>query len=166
MKKILFTLLAVILAFSAMAQNATTHEEMMKEWRQMKQKRDISQQAKLSAIPLGEAAPASKNAKALPDDRVWFPGEWEEVKAIVVTPYYTYYPDTNLGSGYYSADPVVTGVAEYYKYNNYSGWQSLNTYGPYRSEMDTTSTFGLVFFRLMDGIQLGNAEAWVRVEKA
>ena len=166
MKKILLTLLAAILAFSSMAQHATTREDMMKEWRQMKQKRDISQQAKLSSIPLGEAAPASKNAKALPDDRVWFPGEWEEVKAIVVTPYYSYLPDTNLGSGYYSADPMVTGVAEYFKYNAASGWQSLDIYGPYVSEMDTTSSFGLVFFRLMDGIQRGNAEAWVRVEKA
>ena len=166
MKKILLTLLAAMVAFSSMAQHATTHEEMMKEWRQMKQKRDISQQAKQSSIPLGEAAPAPKNAKALPEDRVWFPGEWEEVKAIVVTPYYSYYPDTNLGSGYFSADPMVTGVAEYFKYNMANGWQSLNLFGPYRSEMDTTSSFGLVFFRLMDGIQRGNAEAWVRVEKA
>ena len=166
MKKILLTLLAAMVAFSSMAQHATTREEMMKEWRQMKQKRDISQQAKQSSIPLGEAAPAPKNAKALPEDRVWFPGEWEEVKAIVVTPYYSYYPDTNLGSGYFSADPMVTGVAEYFKYNMANGWQSLNLFGPYRSEMDTTSSFGLVFFRLMDGIQRGNAEAWVRVEKA
>ena len=166
MKKILLTLLAAMVAFSSMAQYATTHEEMMKEWRQMKQKRDISQQAKQSSIPLGEAAPAPKNAKALPEDRVWFPGEWEEVKAIVVTPCYSYYPDTNLGSGYFSADPMVTGVAEYFKYNMANGWQSLNLFGPYRSEMDTTSSFGLVFFRLMDGIQRGNAEAWVRVEKA
>ena len=166
MKKILLTLLAAMVAFSSMAQHATTREEMMKEWRQMKQKRDISQQAKQSSIPLGEAAPASKNAKALPEDRIWFPGEWEEVKAIVVTPYYSYYPDTNLGSGYFSADPMVTGVAEYFKYNMANGWQSLNLFGPYRSEMDTTSSFGLVFFRLMDGIQRGNAEAWVRVEKA
>ena len=166
MKKILLTLLAAMVAFSSMAQHATTREEMMKEWRQMKQKRDISQQAKQSSIPLGEAAPAPKNAKALPEDRVWFPGEWEEVKAIVVTPYYSYYPDTNLGSGYFSADPMVTGVAEYFKYNMANGWQSLNLFGPYKSEMDTTSSFGLVFFRLMDGIQRGNAEAWVRVEKA
>ena len=166
MKKILLTLLAAMIAFSSMAQHATTREEMMKEWRQMKQKRDISQQAKQSSIPLGETAPAPKNAKALPEDRVWFPGEWEEVKAIVVTPYYSYYPDTNLGSGYFSADPMVTGVAEYFKYNMANGWQSLNLFGPYRSEMDTTSSFGLVFFRLMDGIQRGNAEAWVRVEKA
>jgi agmatine/peptidylarginine deiminase len=166
MKKTFLTLLTVVLAVAATAQNATTHEEMMKEWRQMKHKRDISQQYKLSNIPLGEAVETPKSAKALPEDRIWFPGEWEEVQAIVVTPYYSYLPDTNLGAGNYIADPVVTGVGEYYKYNPSRGWMSTNTYGPYKSIMDTNSTFGKVFFYLMDGIQLGNAEAWVRVEKA
>ena len=166
MKRTFLTLLTVALALGATAQNATTHDEMMREWRQMKHKRDIAQQAKQSNIPLGEAAATAKDTKALPDDRVWFPGEWEEVKAIVVTPYYSYLPDTNLGAGSYSADPVVTGVAEYYKYNPSRGWVTTNIFGPYKSIMDTTSTFGKVFFYLMDGIQLGHAEAWVRVEKA
>ena len=166
MKKTILTLLTIVLALGATAQNATTHEEMMRQWRQMKHQRDISQQAQFSNIPIGEATTTPKNAKALPDDRVWFPGEWEEVKAIVVTPYYSYDPDTNLGSGYYMADPVVTGVAEYFKYNTMRGWESTNIFGPYKSTMDTTSSFGRVFFYLMDGIQLGGAEAWVRVEKA
>ena len=165
MKRVIISFLTLVMAVGAMAQNATTHEEMMREWRQMKQKRDISLQAERSNIPLGEAAPMPKKTKALPEDRVWFPGEWEEVKAIVVTPYYSYSPDTNLGSGYYSADPMVTGVAEYFQYNFSRGWVSLNIFGPYVSEMDTNSTFGKVFFYLMDGIQQGHAEAWVRVEQ-
>ena len=165
MKRIILILTAMFLTTAVMAQNATTKDEMMRQWRQMKHQRDISQQAKFSNIPLGENIAESKSIKSLPEDRVWFPGEWEEVKAIVVTPYYTYLPDSNLGSGYYSADPVVTGVAEYYKYNPTRGWVSMNIYGPYKSEMDTTSTFGRVFFSLMDGIQRGHAEAWVRVEK-
>ena len=165
MKKIIFMLAAVVFTTAVMAQNATTEEEMMLQWRQMKHKRDISQQAKLSSIPLGKALPESKSTKALPEDRVWFPGEWEEVKAVIVTPSYTYQPDSNLGSGYFSAEPMVTGVAEYYKYSPTRGWVSMNIYGPYVSTMDTTSAFGLVFFRLMDGIQRGHAEAWVRVEK-
>ena len=166
MKKIFLALFTITMAFFATAQNAVTHEEMMKEWRQMKQKRDISLQAQHSNIPLGETVVTPKSTKSLPDDRVWFPGEWEEVQAIVVTPYYSYLPDSNLGSGYYSADPVVTGYAEYYKYSAFRGWESMNIYGPYKSEMDTSSSFGKVFFYLMDGIQKGNAEAWVRVEKA
>ena len=165
MKRIILILTAMLLTSAVMAQNATTKEEMMRQWRQMKHQRDISQQAKFSNIPLGETIAESKNIKSLPEDRVWFPGEWEEVKAIVVTPYYTYTPDSNLGSGNFSADPIVTGVAEYYRYNPSRGWISMNIYGPYKSEMDTTSTFGRVFFSLMDGIQRGHAEAWVRVEK-
>lgn len=165
MKKIVMTLMALAVTTMAVAQQQPT-EKMQREWRQMKQARTVGIDYRSSNIPLGEAAPASKTAKALPDDRVWFPGEWEEVKAIVVTPYYSYDPDTNLGSGYFMADPTVTGYAEYYKYNTMRGWETMNIYGPYRSTMDTSSTFGKVFFYLMDGIQLGHAEAWVRVEKA
>ncbi len=166
MKKIILSLMAFAMAFSAMAQHVSNDSQMMKEWRQLKQQRDISQQAAQSNIPLGDAVNAkSADVKALPEDRVWFPGEWEEVKAVVVTPYYSYEPDTNLGSGYFMADPMVTGVAEYYRYRS-SGWTSLNIYGPYKAIMDTTSSFGRVFFYLMDGIQQGHAEAWVRVEQA
>ena len=166
MKKVLFTLAALLVSVAAMAQNATTQDEMMRQWRQMHHKRTVNPQTALANIPAGEVAPQAKNSKALPDDRIWFPGEWEEVKAIVVTPYYTYLPDSNLGVGQYSADPVVTGVAEYFQYNPSRGWVSMNTYGPYRSVMDTNGSFGRVSFRLMDGIQRGHAEAWVRVEKA
>ena len=168
MKRIILLLTAVVMTTAVVAQNATTKEEAMRQWRQAKHQRDISGQAKLSNIPLSEndVKSSSTIAKALPEDRVWFPGEWEEVKAITVTPYYTYEPDSNLGTGYFSADPVVTGYAEYFKYSATRGWQSMNIYGPYKSEMDTTSTFGRVFFYLMDGIQKGHAEAWVRVEKA
>lgn len=157
--------MALALAFVAGAQSSLT-PEMKREWRQMKHQRDISKQYEHSNIPIGEAEPAAKGAQALPEDRVWFPGEWEEVQAIVVTPYYDYEPDTNLGAGYYSADPVVTGLAEYYKYSSSMGWVTTGQYGPYRITMDTSTTFGMVFFRLMDGIQMGHAQAWVRVERA
>lgn len=141
--------MALALAFVAGAQSSLT-PEMKREWRQMKHQRDISKQYEHSNIPIGEAEPAAKGAQALPEDRVWFPGEWEEVQAIVVTPYYDYEPDTNLGAGYYSADPVVTGLAEYYKYSSSMGWVTTGQYGPYRITMDTSTTFGMVFFRLMD----------------
>ena len=162
MKKVLFTLAALLVSVAAMAQNATTQDEMMRQWRQMHHKRTVNPQTALANIPAGEVAPQAKNSKALPDDRIWFPGEWEEVKAIVVTPYYTYLPDSNLGVGQYSADPVVTGVAEYFQYNPSRGWVSMNTYGPYRSVMDTNGSFGRVSFRLMDGIQRGHRGSRVR----
>lgn len=166
MKKIILSLMTIAMAITTMAQQADNDSQMMRQWRQLKQQRNYSLTATKSNIPLGDAAaPKSADVKSLPEDRVWFPGEWEEVQAIVVSPYYSYTPDTNLGGGYFSADPIVSGVAEYYRYNATRGWISMDIYGPYRSTMDTTSEFGRVFFYLMDGIQKGHAEAWVRVEQ-
>lgn len=162
MKKLFFALMALAVSLSVMAQSNMSEEELQKSWRQFKHQRDISHQVN-EAFPIGEAAPAAKSVKALPEDRVWFPGEWEEVQAIVVCPYYSYKPDTNLGAGTYLADPVVTGLAEYLKYS-IRGWTSTDIYGPYKCVMDTSSSFGMTFFYLMDGIQKGGAEAWVRVE--
>lgn len=169
-KRITTLLAAAIVTFGAAAQSEqVTREQAMKEFRQTIQKRDISKKHLESNIPLSnkraEATPLlSSTTKDVPNGRVWFPGEWEEVKAIVVTPYYNYDPATSQGSGYWTADPLVTGIAQYYKYNNMSGWQAQGM-GPYKSTMDTNSTFGKVFFYLMDGIQLGGAEAWVRIEQ-
>ena len=153
-----------ILTLGAAAQSQQPTEQMMREFRQTVQKRDISKRHLESNIQLSTAAPSTKGSmKSLPEDRVWFPGEWEEVKAITVTPYYNYSPLESQGAGYWTADPIVTGWAQYYKYAA-SGWQEQGM-GPYKAIMDTTSTFGKVFFYLMDGIQLGGAEAWVRVEQ-
>lgn len=165
MKKIALSLLTIALAMTATAQSVDHNSQMMKEWRQMHQGRNIAGQAAKSHIPLSSTTTSPKQAKALPQDRVWFPGEWEEVQAIVVTPYYSYIPDTNMGSGMYMADPLVTGYADYYKYSSTRGWQSMGIVGPYKSIMDTSSTFGNTFFYLMDGIQQGHAQAWVRVEQ-
>lgn len=163
MKKVVLFLAAAAITFGAVAQSQQPTEQMMREFRQTVQKRDISKKHLETNIPLSTQAPvAAKGAKSLPEDRVWFPGEWEEVKAIVVTPYYSYSPATSQGSGYWIADPLVTGWAQYYKYSN--GWHEQGM-GPYKATMDTSSTFGKVFFYLMDGIQLGGAEAWVRVEQ-
>ncbi len=164
MKKIVLMLAAAAVTLGAAAQSQQPTEQMMREFRQTIQKRDISRHHLETTIPLSAAAPASKKAsKALPEDRVWFPGEWEEVKAIVVTPYYDYSPLESQGAGYWMADPLVTGWATYYKYTA-GGWSEQGM-GPYKATMDTNSTFGKVFFYLMDGIQLGGAEAWVRVEQ-
>ena len=97
-------------------------------------------------------------------DRVWFPGEWEEVKAIMVTPFYDYRVPGHEDEADWYAAPVVGGYADYYHYKESDDWQ-IDGLGPYVTVMDTISDFGKVFFRLMDGIQKGGAEAWVRVEQ-
>lgn len=165
MKRFILTIAALVLGGYVFAQSLT--EEQQRQWRQFKHQRDISNKAQLEKFPIAPEAKGCSAAetKALPEDRVWFPGEWEEVKAVVVTPYFSYYPDTNLGTGTFVADPLVNGMADYYRYSRTQGYVDINKHGPYRSEMDTSSSFGMVFFYLMDGIQKGHAEAWVRVEQ-
>ncbi len=168
MKKTFFlTAAALLTAATGMAQSLEPTEEMMRQWRQTIQKRDISQRHLDSSIPLSQQPAAKRQSpKDMPTGRVWFPGEWEEVQAIVVTPYYEYSPATSQGAGYWLADPLVSGWAAYYQYNmGTSQWEERGM-GPYKATMDTRSNMGKVFFYLMDAIQQGGAQAWVRVEKA
>ena len=96
-----------MLTFGAMAQSQEPTEQMMREFRQTVQKRDISKHHLESNIPLStQATKATKGSmKSLPTDRVWFPGEWEEVKAIAVAPYYNYLPAESQRTGYWMAKP-------------------------------------------------------------
>ena len=165
MKKTVIAVALCLLSASLSAQMLEPTEQMKQQFRQTVQHRDISKRHLTSNIPLSDKEPVATKGnllKGLPEDRVWFPGEWEEVQAIVVTPYYTYTPAYSLGAGYYIADPLVTGWASYYKYVA-GGWQDAGM-GPYRPILDTVSSFGDVSFYLMDAIQQGGAEAWVRVE--
>ena len=43
------------------------------------------------------------------NERVWFPGEWEEVKAIVLTTYYEHAVPGHEGDLTWMAEPVVKG---------------------------------------------------------
>lgn len=113
-------------------------------------------------VPMQEKTPQAKTGGSQMPANFWFPGEWEEVQAIAVTCYYHHKVPGHENSSQWFADPQVTGYADYYygSYNNQQGG------GEYISVPDTTSTFGDVFFYLMDAIQMGGAEAWVRVENA
>ena len=164
MKKIVILLAAVTMFLGVSAQSEMPTSEMMKQFRQTVQKRDISKRHLESNIPLSNTVTSSKGMKSLPSGRVWFPGEWEEVQAIVVTPYYYYEPDPTPGSGYWAADPILPGVAQYYKYAASGQWIEQGM-GPYKAIMETTEAFSKVAFYLMDAIQIGGAQAWVRVEQ-
>ena len=163
MKKAIIVLAAAIVSFGAAAQSQKPTEEMMRQWRQTVQKRDISGRHLTSGIPLSTAPKGNaKSTTGMPNTQFWFPGEWEEVQAIVVTPYYTYEPTESQGTGYWSADPLVTGYAQYYRYVG-GQWQEQGM-GPYRAVLDNSSAFSRVAYYLMDAIQMGGAQAWVRVE--
>ena len=99
-------------------------------------------------------------------DKVWFPGEWEEVKAIVVSPEYYHQVPEHEGDARYYADPLVEGWGAYYfQEESYTQPEIIGS-GPYKSKVVTDTERGKTFFYIMDGIQRGGAEAWVRIEQA
>lgn len=169
-KTLLFLLSLALLSGSVMAQSQKEREEIRKAHFERFHKRDASKLYLQKNYPIQETVKASNATKdaaglQLPAQR-WFPGEWEEVQAIVVTCSYNHYVPGHEGDMYYAADPVVSGVADYYHYSGMSGWQEMGQ-GPYTSVPDTSNDdFANVFFYVMDAIQLGGAQAWVRIEAA
>lgn len=162
MKRIMAVAALLLLAVTASAQS-TPLTEQARQWKLNFCQRQPSDTL-LNFLP--QAAPAkgvAKGVKGMPDDTFWFPGEWEEVQAVVVTPIYDYYPATHVDNDWY-AIPIVPGYSSWYRYNNY-GWQRAGS-GAYVAVVDTLSSFGSVSFSLMDAIQQGGAEAWVRIEQA
>ena len=159
-------MMAVLLGTAAVAQSEA---DLFRSKLNKFHKRDASQLYLQHAFPMSKT-PQMNEAKdgqglQLPADN-WFPGEWEEVKAVVVTCYYEYLVPGHESSMYWMADPLVSGYAQYYQYSmSIQDWTE-NGSGPYTAAIDTTSTFGNVFFYLMDAIQMGGAQAWVRVEAA
>lgn len=100
-------------------------------------------------------------------DRIWSPGEWEEVKAIVVSPLYSYLNPGYLLDPHYYASPLVPGYATYYyKQNPDDPYEEAKIvgYGQYVSLLDVQTDYGLIFLQIMDAIQRGGAEAWVRID--
>ncbi len=164
MKKIFVLIAAVAVTFGAAAQMLKPTEQMRQEFRTTIQKRDISK--KIHNFPT--VATPKGNAKyqgGMPNTSFWFPGEWEEVQAVIVTPDYDHFP-VDHQDGYWYADPIVAGYADYYRYSQSAGWQEAGG-GPYVSEIDITATgHAAVAFYLMDAIQMGGAQAWVRIENA
>lgn len=168
MKKIVTLLAVAAIALSAAAQNEPTvnREQMMREWRQKVHKRDYSKEIKKDIPQTADTKGATKHTgQGMPNAPFWFPGEWEEVQAIVVTPYYNYKSTNSAYQGYYyMADPLVPGWADILKYSSTYGWQEVGATTPYTAQIDVTSDFAQVAFYLMDAIQQGGAQAWVRVE--
>ena len=116
---------------------------------------------------LKRAADGSTNETTQPlefNDRVWFPGEWEEVKAILVTVPYTYWVAGHENDNRYAAVLQVPGHAIYYFRANENADPEIVGEGPYTSRIDVTSKHAAIFLNIMDGIQEAGVEAWVRVE--
>ena len=172
MKKIFVLAVGLLFLGTAVAQQIEpiNKEMRLKSVLQTFHQRDISQKQMNSKYPVASAQKDANQPKSdglqLPANN-WFPGEWEEVKAIVVTCYYDYKVPGHENDNNWYAEPVLSGYADYYHYRN--GWQESGG-GPYTAVPCTDATvygeFVNVFFYLMDAIQMGNAEAWVRIENA
>ena len=88
---------------------------------------------------------------------MWYPGEWEEVEAIVVTWPYECFAAENPN---WYASPLVEGIAELYSYGA-QGWVTQG-YGPYVGVLDTVSDMYPVFMNLIDAIQEGS-QVWINL---
>ena len=183
MKKVLLSLLAGGLFLGAQAQMrpaelSEAHDQFRREHQQRVPK--IKEGATLKDLKATKGGHGSKlgnnehYAGALPANR-WFPGEWEEVQAIVVTWPYWNVPANwqSLGDqlGYYDCEATFSGYGEIYKYQNgwqYQGFGAIDQL-PYCvgytfNDTDTASmNHTSVFAYLIDAIRQGGAEPWVRV---
>ncbi len=157
--------------FATMAQAQDSHDQTLeKEYKIFKtfHQRAFNGEYPMRQLPTATATngqvPRKVAKQASFNERVWFPGEWEEVKAVVLTVYYIHLVPGHEDDPEWYAEPVVKGWADYY--HEEDGEYQLEGSGPYTSKLDTVSNYSKVFYYLMDGIQKGGAEAWVRVKEA
>ena len=163
-------LLAVLLALSVTA-NAQDKKQQTVDIHKMLQKRSITNILPKPDFPIATAEDMrrAKDASGAPlsfPDRVWFPGEWEEVKAIVVSVLYRHFMPGKETDSRYAAYPVVPGYAIYYYAESQDDAPQEVGRGEYITELDTESETGKVSFNVIDAIQRAGVEAWVRIEQA
>ena len=108
-------------------------------------------------IPLTPQAKSieTKSTKAVTmPEKFWFPGEFEEVQAILITWPYIH---TNK-SGFYAAYPITDSLAYWFVGNQFRT-------GEYISRIDTASDTRLpiIFAKIASAIQKGNAEVWINI---
>ena len=155
MKRIVILMAAAMLCGSVMAQNAEkvasdrltklmSRTEMQKANRQRQPQKVDPQMFQAPEGVVAYNKMHTKGVKAAGDtvwasqmpEKRWFPGEWEEVQAIVVTFPYISYPADHAGDEDYTATMYLPGYGANYHYQNndwaYIGW------GPVTGVPDTT----------------------------
>lgn len=162
-------LLAVLFALS-MTANAQDKNQQTFNLHKLMHKRSFPKNLPKPDFPIATAEDMRRahDASGAPlnfPDRVWFPGEWEEVKAIVVAiPYDHFVPDKKEDTRY-SALPIVQGYAIYYYAESEKEEPKEVGRGPYESYFNLDSERGHVSLQLIDAIQRAGVEAWVRIEQ-
>ena len=162
-------LLTVLLALSVTA-SAQDSKQQTFNLHKLMHKRAIPKNFPKPDFPIATAEDMRRahDASGAPlnfTDRVWFPGEWEEVKAIVVAIPYLHYVPGKKEDTRYSALPIVQGYAIHYYAESKEEEPKEVGRGPYESYFDLNSEGGKVSLQLIDGIQRAGVEAWVRIEQ-
>ncbi|MBR4738626.1 MAG: agmatine deiminase family protein [Bacteroidales bacterium] len=161
MKKLMILALAVLVGAAAMAQapkgfdrqqlnRLKSRDEMRKaSWQRKAPEVDFS---KMVFDGPAKELPAPKGAKAagdtvwasqMPENR-WFPGEWEEVQAIVVTFPHVCYPAGHVGDDNYYASISLPGYGMCKHYNEQTNRWVDDGWGAVDGVPDTTDYQSLV----------------------
>ncbi len=123
-KTILFLLCSFFLTSMVHAQSSTDQRrEMKREIFKTFHKRSYTGEYPLRKIPTlpsttYQTIRRAKTEAPLFTDRVWFPGEWEEVKAFILTPYYENQVPGHEDDLTWNAEPMVKDYANYYHKND------------------------------------------------
>ena len=141
MKKSILTIALLALGIAAMAQTTALPTHSLDQLRQRSEMKKAAQHRQQKSVDFGQlnlrgdatapatlakSVPATQWASEMPANR-WFPGEWEEVQAIVVTFPYKAYPAGHLNDDDYAADVALPGMGMLYKWNNATNsWQYFN----------------------------------------
>ena len=98
----------------------------------------------------------TKSTKAVTmPEKFWFPGEFEEVQAILITWFYVHWDKTKT----YTVEPLTDSLAFWLKNGN-----QLQI-GEYISEIDTSSETRLpiISAEVANAVQRGNAQVWINI---
>lgn len=132
-----------------------TSEELRTYYQQKSRKPSQEQLTKLrQQLPANEMCQVNtQKAVSLPENR-WFPGEFEEVQAILITWEYFHVDDTYQ----YFVDPVNDTLAYYFQ-----GEQIKLV--PYVSIIDTTNStrIPVIMAQIADAVQQGGAQVWINI---
>ena len=163
-----FTLLMFCLAVSAVAV-AQPSEKRASSLSRLLHKHVYQGEYERPAVKVEAPTDARRAKNALGanfNERVWFPGEWEEVKAVVVTTRYDYLVPGHEDDERYSAEQLVKNWGNQYFREDADSPAKLLGEGPCKSRVDVETRDAQPFLYVMDGIQKAGAEAWVRIEEA
>lgn len=165
----MFTLLALLLTFSsvgfAQKPRATALSRLLMK-HTYNGEYDLPERRVESPDPQSRVKSAS-GSPFIFTDHVWFPGEWEEVKAVLVSPRYEYRPADYYDDKRYSAKQIVPGWGYiYFKKDPNDQYEQAKyvSSGYCVPKVDVETEDGELYLYIMDAIQKAGAKAWVRIQ--